>query len=193
MVGKDDMHNNQDNDAQDDAALFRREMADVNRSHRNYREARNLPRETAPKPAVKIRKPELAAPVAGAGVMVDATGYGYGDAVLFARTGLQKKIIQKLKRGDYGFAEILDLHGHTIAEAEPMLCDFLLDAIENGNSPVLIIHGKGLRSFEPGGVLKPFTHDWLKQQAAVKAFCSALPKDGGTGAVYVLLRVGGKR
>ncbi len=181
---------NSEDDTEDDIGLFRRAMADTNRSGRNYRRARNRPEQSAPnapKPAVAIRKTRLAetAP-GGAGVMTDKTDQG--DYVEFARSGLQKKIIRKLKRGDYDFTATLDLHGHTIAEAEPLLADFLLEAGDAGDSSVLIIHGKGLHSGGAGGVLKRFTLGWLKAQSAVKAFCSALPGDGGTGAVYVLLR-----
>jgi len=31
-------------------------------------------------------------------------------------------------------------------------------------------------------------NSWLRQMDAVLAFCSARPNDGGTGAVYVLLK-----
>jgi DNA-nicking Smr family endonuclease len=37
-------------------------------------------------------------------------------------------------------------------------------------------------------VLKVKVNAWLRQKDAVLAFCSARPQDGGTGAVYVLLK-----
>jgi DNA-nicking Smr family endonuclease len=37
-------------------------------------------------------------------------------------------------------------------------------------------------------VLKGMVDKWLRQRDEVLAFCSARPVDGGTGAVYVLLK-----
>ena len=51
-----------------------------------------------------------------------------------------------------------------------------------------IIHGKGYRSGERQPVLKRKVNYWLRLRPDVLAFCSATPRDGGTGAVYVLLR-----
>ena len=52
-----------------------------------------------------------------------------------------------------------------------------------------IVHGKGYRSGARGPVLKIAVNAWLKRHADVMAFTSARAIDGGTGAVYVLLRV----
>jgi DNA-nicking Smr family endonuclease len=53
---------------------------------------------------------------------------------------------------------------------------------------VRIIHGKGYRSGARGPVLKTAVDSWLRRHTDVMAFTSARPIDGGTGAVYVLLR-----
>jgi DNA-nicking Smr family endonuclease len=37
-------------------------------------------------------------------------------------------------------------------------------------------------------VIKSLLDGWLRRRKDVLAFCSARPHDGGTGAVYVLLR-----
>ena len=52
-----------------------------------------------------------------------------------------------------------------------------------------IIHGKGYRSGARGPVLKVAVDLWLRRHLDVMAFTSARALDGGTGAVYVLLRV----
>jgi len=52
---------------------------------------------------------------------------------------------------------------------------------------VRIIHGKGRRSGPRGPVLKNMVSKVLQKTAAVVAFTSARPIDGGTGALYVLL------
>jgi DNA-nicking Smr family endonuclease len=53
---------------------------------------------------------------------------------------------------------------------------------------VRIIHGKGHGSHQRKPVLKGKVDHWLRQRRDVLAFCSARQADGGTGAVYVLLR-----
>jgi DNA-nicking Smr family endonuclease len=56
---------------------------------------------------------------------------------------------------------------------------------------VLIVHGRGLGSKDNVPVLKEKLTAWLTRGAIgrhVLAFTSARPWDGGTGAVYVLLR-----
>jgi DNA-nicking Smr family endonuclease len=51
-----------------------------------------------------------------------------------------------------------------------------------------IIHGKGSSTSGRPPVLKQKVNYWLRLYDQVLAFCSATRRDGGTGAVYVLLR-----
>ncbi|NIW87182.1 MAG: DNA mismatch repair protein MutS, partial [Gammaproteobacteria bacterium] len=53
---------------------------------------------------------------------------------------------------------------------------------------VRVVHGKGHGSLHKLPVLKTKVQGWLRQRDEVLAFCSARPVDGGTGAVYVLLK-----
>jgi DNA-nicking Smr family endonuclease len=75
-----------------------------------------------------------------------------------------------------------------VAKARPLLIAFLHHARGGGLRFVRIIHGKGLRSAERGGVLKGLVASWLMQRDDVMAFHEAGPADGGAGAVLVLLR-----
>jgi DNA-nicking Smr family endonuclease len=50
------------------------------------------------------------------------------------------------------------------------------------------VHGKGNGSWQKQPVLKNKLNQWLRQRDEVLAFCSARPCDGGTGAIYVLLK-----
>lgn len=177
-----------DDNLNDDIDLFRQAVAGTNRNHRKYREDRHLPQETVPRPAVKIRKAQLVESPSLSCVIIDQTSHG--DTVLFVRDGFQKKSIRKLKRGEYCIGATLDLHGRTAIQSEHNLAQFVNDTISAGISTALIIHGKGLHStisdsMESGGVLKRVTVNWLKQQPRVRAFCSTVASDGGTGAVYV--------
>ena len=117
------------------------------------------------------------------GVFINKTAQG--EYVEFARGDARKKAMRKLKRGDYRVAAALDLHGKTRDESRAALDAVLARA---GGEVVRIIHGKGLRSGAGGGVLKQFTLTYLKSHPRVVAFCSATQQDGGTGAVYVMLR-----
>ncbi|MCY4150337.1 MAG: Smr/MutS family protein [Gammaproteobacteria bacterium] len=107
--------------------------------------------------------------------------------VKYARSGLQKKTMDRLKQGQPGFEEKLDLHGYSRVEANEKLEQFFSASIQSGYRCLLVIHGKGHHSSETA-VLKTFTMDWLKEIDAVQAFCTASQADGGTGAVYVLLK-----
>ena len=51
-----------------------------------------------------------------------------------------------------------------------------------------LVHGKGLGSGQRGPILKGKVDRWLRRWDPVLAFSSARQVDGGTGAIYVLLR-----
>lgn len=111
-----------------------------------------------------------------------------GDMLQFARDGVQNNTVRKLKRGQYRIQDELDLHGLTVKEARQLLSDFLIEMQQRGITSVRIIHGKGHHSDGRGPVLKGNVAHWLTQRDEVLAYCSARPADGGTGALYVLLR-----
>jgi DNA-nicking Smr family endonuclease len=83
----------------------------------------------------------------------------------------------------------LDLHGMDTANATRALQQFLRRARRDRARCVLIIHGRGARS---GGfaVLRDHTHELLAGPLAslTLGFATALPKDGGTGATYVMVK-----
>lgn len=97
-----------------------------------------------------------------------------------------------MRRGHYGLDADLDLHGLTSAEARREMLKFLHYCEQDGCRCVRIIHGKGYRSENNLPVLKNDLNIWLRQRQEVQAFCSAAQKEGGTGAVIVLLRLSGK-
>jgi len=113
---------------------------------------------------------------------------GSGEALSFSRPGLQHTTLKKLRKGQFVVEAELDLHGQTVPEAAESLVGFIRDARLAGKRCVRIIHGKGQGSPDKIPVLKTKINSWLRQKDEVLAFCSALPVDGGTGAVYVLLK-----
>lgn len=114
------------------------------------------------------------------------------DKVGFLAPGLQKNVLKKLRKGYYGLDADIDLHGLTSREAQRQLLHFLHFCVEDGCRCVQIIHGKGYNSPDNQPVLKNDINLWLRQHKDVLAFCSTPPKAGGTGALYVLLKLSDK-
>ncbi len=113
-----------------------------------------------------------------------------GEELIFARPGLQHNVLRRLRRGQFLVQAELDLHGCTVAEAEQLTAGFLHQARKRRWRCVRIVHGKGRCSVGQLPVLKGKVNAWLRRRDEVLAFCSARPVDGGTGAVYVLLKKG---
>jgi DNA-nicking Smr family endonuclease len=111
-----------------------------------------------------------------------------GEELLFSRNGVQSQVMRKLRRGQFRLEAELDLHRLTRNQAREAITGFLQRCRQQGWRCVRIIHGKGLGSHNKTPVLKTNVNHWLRQRDEVLAFCSARPADGGTGAVYVLLK-----
>jgi DNA-nicking Smr family endonuclease len=113
-----------------------------------------------------------------------------GEELLFMRTGLQQRVMKNLRRGLFVVGAELDLHGMTVPVARQAVAAFLLESKRQRTQCVRIIHGKGRGSRHRAPVLKQKVGRWLAQRDEVLAYCSARDYDGGTGAVYVLLKRG---
>jgi DNA-nicking Smr family endonuclease len=102
--------------------------------------------------------------------------------------GVDKRTTERLKRGQLEIEASIDLHGLTQREAHQALSSFLEGAQAERRRTVLVITGKG----EAGqGVLREAVPRWLNESVIrplILAFSHAQPRDGGTGAFYVLLR-----
>lgn len=105
----------------------------------------------------------------------------------FKRMGVQHGVYRKLKQGKYACHARLDLHRLSIAKARVEVFEFIKDSVKYDLRTVLIIHGKGNHTVDQSALLKSYVNDWLPQLREVQAFCSAQPRHGGLGAVYVLL------
>ncbi len=111
-----------------------------------------------------------------------------GEELVFLRPGMQYGVLKKLRRGHYSIRAELDLHGMIVRAARQEVAEFLKDCMQRRINCVRIIHGKGKGSWQKQPVLKTKLNKWLQQRDEVLAFCSARPVDGGTGAVYVLIK-----
>jgi DNA-nicking Smr family endonuclease len=176
---------------EDERECFLRAMADVERLDAE-------PRVDAPPPALMLRRAPVSEEaealavlsdfVAGAGELdvSDSTEYVEGAVV-----GLDLRILRRLRRGEFAYQAILDLHGLSAVAARAALETFISSAFTAGHRCVLIVHGRGRNSPDNVPVLKERLKSWLAHGRigrVLLAFTSARPADGGTGALYVLLR-----
>ena len=114
------------------------------------------------------------------------------DSISFVLPTLPRKTLSKLRKGQFGVNASVDLHGLTSQQAKQELSRFLHYSVEEGYQCIHIIHGKGYRSTNDHPILKNDINVWLRQHQDIQAFCSTPPKDGGTGAVFVLLKLSEK-
>jgi DNA-nicking Smr family endonuclease len=105
----------------------------------------------------------------------------------YVAPGVDRRELRKIKRGDYAPGRRLDLHGQTAAEAAASVKQFI-DSRRHLDRCVCIVHGRGLHSKDNVSVLKTRVRQYLRRHPAVLAYADAPRTDGGTGAVYVLLR-----
>lgn len=111
-----------------------------------------------------------------------------GDEILYLKPGHPARLLKQLRRGHFSIQAEIDLHQMSVAVARVAVAGFLDDAIRHREYCVRIVHGKGLRSAARGPVVKRMTEQLLRRRNDVVAFASALPAQGGTGAVLVLLQ-----
>jgi DNA-nicking Smr family endonuclease len=105
-------------------------------------------------------------------------------------SGVDRANAERLKRGLHPIEARLDLHGKTQAEAHHALAAFIHSSSEAGRRCVLVITGRGLGPSGPG-VLKSAVPRWLEEaglRRKILAIAPAQPRDGGSGALYLLLR-----
>lgn len=169
----------------EDSRLFRDSVGEVRPVHHD----RIVPPRRAPSPRPKFRDQDEAL------VLRDLLSDHYepvdvetGDELVFVRAGLQQRTLKKLRRGLFVVGAELDLHGMTVPVARQAVAEFLHTCRSRRVQCARIVHGKGRGSRHRAPVLKHKIGHWLRQRDEVLAYCSARRCDGGTGAVYVLLK-----
>lgn len=174
----------------EEAALFEQSLADARKLELTRQGGkRKAEKRARPEPAAQVAKPVTARP---APVPVSAppeiTPPRPQPLEAGAAIGLDRRLAERLKRGQLPIEARLDLHGHTLNDAHTELESFILRAANAGRRCVLIVTGKGLAG---GGALKREVPRWLNLpalRAEVLAFAPAQPKHGGDGALYVLIK-----
>lgn len=99
--------------------------------------------------------------------------------------GVDRRTTDRLRRGKMPIEGRLDLHGHSQESAHRALNSFIDASHTHGKRCVLVVTGKGK------GILQSAVPRWLNEpylRPKVLSIEYAQQKDGGTGALYVLLR-----
>jgi len=171
-----------DDMSDEDKALFRQAMASIKPLGPNKKVASI---EKKPLPPTKRSTPvePIAEPTKYHLSNYYQQEVGPEDTLAYSVDGFPKKRFTQLKNGGIQWEARLDLHGLHADMAERALCKFIEQEYQQHHRCVLIIHGKGQIP-----VLKNLVNHWLKQIPQVIAFHSTLPRHGGTGALYVLLK-----
>ena len=105
--------------------------------------------------------------------------------------GVDRRILRRLRAGEYAVQAHVDLHGATREAAREKVARFIVESRRASRRCILIVHGRGNHSKDQIPVLKQAVRSWLERgqmARSVLAFATARPVDGGAGAVYVLLR-----
>jgi DNA-nicking Smr family endonuclease len=107
--------------------------------------------------------------------------------------GVGKRFLPNLRNGIYSIQGQIDLHGMSRAEAESAVEEYVIGMSRYRSCCVKIIHGRGINSPAGRATLKDSLQRLLttrRMSKYVLAYASAPARDGGVGAVYLLLGKG---
>jgi DNA-nicking Smr family endonuclease len=167
----------------DDPRLLARAVGPVRRLRQPSAPAPSVPR---PQPQARQFEADETAAVR-ASHRPEPEQLAAGDATQYRRAELPLSAFKRLRRGLYAVQDEIDLHHAGIDLAADLLRGFLQEAKARELRCVRVVHGKGLRSADRRAVLRPWVEAQLRQRNDVLGFCSAPPRQGGTGALLVLL------
>lgn len=99
--------------------------------------------------------------------------------------GIDKRLFQRLKRGNIPIEDDIDLHGCDEKTARLKVKNFIYDCYAQHKRCLLIMTGKGK------GILQKSIRQYIDHCDIcdmILATSTAQPKDGGSGAIYIYLR-----
>lgn len=106
-------------------------------------------------------------------------------------TGISLKQAQDIKKGKFRPEKVYDLHGYTQYGAHNYLNEEIIKCYKRNIRTLLIITGKKLGASGAEGVLKKEVPRWLNLSPLREVILMtswAAARDGGDGALYVLLK-----
>ena len=139
------------------------------------------PDSPAARPSPPVRAPTIRVPAGRPAAPPPPLEHGRA-------AGLDKSTARRMHGGDMEIDGRLDLHGMTQQAAHASLIGFVIRAFDTGRRCLLVITGKGRLG---SGVLRAEVPRWLNQsplRERVLGFSYAKPRDGGDGALYVLVK-----
>jgi len=102
-----------------------------------------------------------------------------------------KRWLEPLRTGQFAVQAHLDLHGLGILDARDQFEKFIRNCLWQALGCVRIVHGRGQHSADGHPLLKEHLQRWLcsrRMTRHIVAYTSARLRDGGGGALYVLLK-----
>ena len=102
---------------------------------------------------------------------------------------IDRRTAQRFTRGEMAVDGRIDLHGLTLDQAHAALSAFVRGAHARGARCLVVVTGKGKGGSI--GKIRTETPHWLNQtplRSLILAVSEARHRDGGTGALYVLLK-----
>lgn len=102
---------------------------------------------------------------------------------------IDRRTAQRFTRGEMAVDGRIDLHGLTLDQAHAALTAFVRGAHARGARCVVVVTGKG--KGDSIGKIRNETPHWLNQtplRPLILAVSEARHRDGGVGALYVLLK-----
>ena len=177
----------------EDADLWRRVTGDVKPLARREKPPASPDSSlnaAPPVPRSKSRKPAAATDLRKPGPVPVLPAPRAPDLAHGAAPNVDRKTADNLRRGRMVIEARLDLHGMTQAQAHRRLVSFIEGHHSAGKRCVLVVTGKGTWR-EEGGVLREAVPRWLNTpdlRPRILSFTHAQRKDGGEGALYILLK-----
>lgn len=179
----------------DEAQAFARAMSGVapvaGKGGRQVVPAKETPRERAASHVMEEAADPMAELMDLVSGKVDFTLEHTNEFLQGAVKGLDPKTLHKLRAGAFSPEAHLDLHGMTVEQAFEAMKEFLREHYLRGHRCLLLVTGRGRNSPDGRGVLRDKAQRWLTRdpfKRVVLAFVTALPRHGGPGALYVLIR-----
>ena len=162
-----------------DEALFLATMSGVKPIHNPNKDTTSALKVAVPSPRTSVRdrkklSKKLTTPELRAGIAIN----------------LDRRSMERLRKGKFRPAAQLDLHGLTVEKAHGAFNTAIQRAYAEGNRCILVITGKGLTK-RGAGIIRRELPQWInaaENRDRILGFSAAQPQDGGEGAFYVLIK-----
>lgn len=117
--------------------------------------------------------------------LYDAPNIDGHTSLHYRQKEVSNKLFRQLQSGKLTIIQRFDFHHHTTIMVHNKLNEILNTTQSNDHRCLLMVHGKGHQ--HAPAVLKGYISHYLTLHPYCRAYCSALPKHGATGSIYVLI------